>query len=52
MHLQLKWADGDWKVDRLPQKDGPAPVTADNQASGADEIAKAVKEYGGFTYAR
>ena len=34
------------------QKDGPTPVNGDNRASTADEIAKAVEEYGGFTYAR
>ncbi|MFC9911712.1 hypothetical protein [Streptomyces sp. NPDC127197] len=50
--LQLRWADGDWKVESFAQKDGPAPVPGDNQASGADEMSKAVEEYGGFTYAR
>ncbi|MGV9449957.1 hypothetical protein [Streptomyces sp. NPDC003635] len=51
MTLQLRWAD-DWKVDSFAQKDGPAPVPGDNKASSADEMAKAVEEYGGFTYAR
>ncbi|MGW8328020.1 hypothetical protein ACWGLE_08985 [Streptomyces sp. NPDC055897] len=50
--LQLKWANGDWKAESFSQKDGPAPVNADRKASTADEIAKAVQEYGGFTYAR
>ncbi|MFE6285526.1 hypothetical protein [Streptomyces sp. NPDC057877] len=50
--LQLRWADDDWKVDSFAQKDGPAPVPGDNQASNADEMRKAVEEYGGFTYAR
>ncbi|GEC09770.1 hypothetical protein SSP24_74250 [Streptomyces spinoverrucosus] len=50
--LQLRWADGDWKVDSFAQKDGPAPVPGDARASSADEMAKAVEEYGGFTYAR
>ncbi|MGX1131639.1 hypothetical protein RKD49_003829 [Streptomyces glaucescens] len=50
--LQLRWADGDWKVDSFSQKDGPAPVPGDNQASNADEMSKAVQEFGGFTYAR
>ncbi|MFD5573280.1 hypothetical protein [Streptomyces cadmiisoli] len=50
--LQLRWAEGDWKIDSFAQKDGPAPVPGDNQASGADEMSKAVEEYGGFTYAR
>ncbi|MFJ8676578.1 hypothetical protein [Streptomyces sp. NPDC093589] len=52
MHLQLKWANGDWKVDGFSQQDGPAPVNGDNKTSGADQIANAVKQYGGFTYAR
>ncbi|MBQ1094100.1 hypothetical protein [Streptomyces sp. B93] len=50
--LEMRWADGDWKVDSFAQKDGPAPVPGDNQASNADEMRKAVEEYGGFTYAR
>jgi hypothetical protein len=50
--LQLSWSDGDWKVDSFSQKDGPAPVPGDNKASSADEMTKAVEEYGGFTYAR
>ncbi|WP_326619263.1 hypothetical protein OG863_18170 [Streptomyces decoyicus] len=52
MHLQLKWASGDWKVEGFSQQDGPAPVNGDNKTSGADQIAKAVEQYGGFTYAR
>ncbi|WP_327328383.1 hypothetical protein OG735_19875 [Streptomyces sp. NBC_01210] len=52
MTLKLQWADGGWKVDSFSQKDGPAPVNADRTASSADEIAKAVEQYGGFTYAR
>ncbi|MFG2588112.1 hypothetical protein [Streptomyces sp. NPDC048438] len=52
MTLTLRWANGDWKVDSFSQKDGPAPVNTDRTASNADEIAKAVEEYGGFTYAR
>ncbi|MEU1084160.1 hypothetical protein ABZ368_28675 [Streptomyces sp. NPDC005908] len=50
--LQLRWADGDWKVDSFAQKDGPAPVPGDDKASTAEEMATAVQEYGGFTYAR
>ncbi|MDI3388967.1 hypothetical protein QIS99_22620 [Streptomyces sp. B-S-A8] len=49
--LKLKW-NGDWKVLETRQKTGPTPVTGDNPVSGADEIADAVKQYGGFTYAR
>ncbi|MFR9800328.1 hypothetical protein ACL02U_31190 [Streptomyces sp. MS06] len=52
MTLQMSWADGDWKVDNFSQRDGPAPVPGDEKASSADEMAKAVEEYGGFTYAR
>ncbi|MEU3333367.1 hypothetical protein [Streptomyces sp. NPDC006668] len=52
MTLQLSWSGGDWKVDSFSQKDGPAPVPGDNKASSADEMSKAVEEYGGFTYAR
>lgn len=52
MTLQLRWADGDWKVDSFSQKDGPAPVNGDNTVSPSDEISKAVEEFGGFTYAR
>ncbi|MFE3326624.1 hypothetical protein [Streptomyces sp. NPDC059176] len=50
--LKMRWADQDWKVEGFSQKEGPAPVNADRRASTADEIAKAVEEYGGFTYAR
>ncbi|MDG9718747.1 hypothetical protein [Streptomyces sp. DH24] len=52
MTLRLRWADSDWKVDSFSQKEGPAPVPGDNKASSADEMAKAVEQYGGFTYAR
>ncbi|UUU23219.1 hypothetical protein [Streptomyces sp. DSM 40750] len=52
MTFQLRWADDDWKVDSFAQKEGPAPVNGDNKVSAADEISKAVEEYGGFTYAR
>ncbi|WTP59130.1 hypothetical protein OHU07_21170 [Streptomyces phaeochromogenes] len=52
MTLQLRWADGDWKVDSFSQKSGPAPVNGDNKVSTSEEISKAVEEYGGFTYAR
>ncbi|WP_432587271.1 hypothetical protein ABVG11_17305 [Streptomyces sp. HD1123-B1] len=50
--LKLRWVDGDWKAEGYRQKDGPAPVNSDRTASTADEIAKAVEQYGGFTYAR
>ncbi|MEU1698392.1 hypothetical protein [Streptomyces pseudogriseolus] len=50
--MQLEWTDGDWKIVTHSQKDGPTPVPGDERASNADEMAKAVQEYGGFTYAR
>ena len=49
---QLKWVDGDWKVTGFTQKDGPVPVGRDQRASTAEDMSKAVEEYGGFTYAR
>ncbi|MFE7765562.1 hypothetical protein [Streptomyces sp. NPDC057438] len=52
MTLKLRWADADWKVESFAQKEGPAPVNGDNKVSTADEISKAVEEYGGFSYAR
>ncbi|MFZ3471301.1 hypothetical protein ACODT3_20100 [Streptomyces sp. 4.24] len=50
--FELSWAGGDWKVVSDSQQDGPAPVPGDAVASPSDEISKAVKEFGGFTYAR
>ncbi|MFJ6832853.1 hypothetical protein [Streptomyces sp. NPDC091209] len=50
--MKLEWTGGDWKIVSHSQKDGPAPVPGDDVASSADDIAKAVEEYGGFTYAR
>lgn len=52
MTLKLRWENEAWKVDSFSQKSGPAPVNGDNKVSTADDIAKAVEEYGGFTYAR
>ncbi|MFF9165040.1 hypothetical protein ACF081_32930 [Streptomyces longwoodensis] len=49
---QMTWADNDWKVTDFQQKDGPVPVGRDQKASTADDMTKAVEEYGGFTYAR
>ncbi|MYW15503.1 hypothetical protein GT039_07845 [Streptomyces sp. SID2955] len=48
----LTWADNDWKISSEQQKDGPVPVGRDQKASTADDMTKAVEEYGGFTYAR
>ncbi|MFF4019609.1 hypothetical protein [Streptomyces sp. NPDC001843] len=50
--MKLQWTDGDWKIVTHSQKEGPAPVPGDDKASTADDMAKAVEEYGGFTYAR
>ncbi|QTD99430.1 hypothetical protein [Streptomyces cyanogenus] len=50
--MKLEWAAGDWKIITHSQKEGPAPVPGDDRASSADEMSKAVDEYGGFTYAR
>ncbi|WP_432054841.1 hypothetical protein [Streptomyces sp. bgisy022] len=50
--LKLAWSEDDWKVLETSQKTGPTPVGGDNPVSGADEISKAIQEYGGFTYAR
>ncbi|WP_318213437.1 hypothetical protein [Streptomyces sp. SCL15-6] len=49
---ELTWVDNDWKVTDFQQKDGPVPVGRDQKASTADDMTKAVEEYGGFTYAR
>ncbi|MCQ9185695.1 hypothetical protein KMT30_43055 [Streptomyces sp. IBSBF 2953] len=49
---QLTWTDNDWKVTDFQQKDGPVPVGRDQKASTADDMTKAVEEFGGFTYAR
>ncbi|MCX4859134.1 hypothetical protein [Streptomyces canus] len=50
--MKLEWTADDWKVVTQSQNEGPAPVPGDDTASSADEMAKAVAEYGGFTYAR
>ncbi|RPK79365.1 hypothetical protein EES45_16115 [Streptomyces sp. ADI97-07] len=48
----LKWVGNDWKIESSAQAEGPTPVSGDNRASTADDIAGAVEGYGGFTYAR
>ncbi|MEW1691474.1 hypothetical protein ACIQOF_10420 [Streptomyces sp. NPDC091265] len=50
--FELSWIGGDWKVTDFTQKDGPAPVGRDQAASPAKEMAEAVEQFGGFTYAR
>ena len=52
MTFKLKWVDGDWKVDELHPEGRPRTRRRRQPASTADEIAEAVEEYGGFTYAR
>ncbi|MGW2200442.1 hypothetical protein [Streptomyces sp. NPDC001774] len=49
---QLEWVGGDWRVTAFDQKDGPVPVGRDQAASSAEEMADAVDQFGGFTYAR
>ncbi|MEU9531132.1 hypothetical protein AB0D00_02250 [Streptomyces sp. NPDC048213] len=49
---KLRWTGNDWKIESSSQTEGPTPVSGDNRASSADEIAGAVKGYGGFVYAR
>nr|WSX51096.1 hypothetical protein OG409_20480 [Streptomyces sp. NBC_00974] len=50
--FEMTWTGGDWKVLSDSQQDGPAPVPGDAVASPSDDISKAIKEFGGFTYAR
>jgi hypothetical protein len=50
--MKLEWAADDWKVVTQSQTEGPTPVPGDDTASSADDMAKAVDEYGGFSYAR
>ncbi|GAA2428293.1 hypothetical protein [Streptomyces macrosporus] len=50
--FDLRWNGSDWKIADDSQKDGPAPVPGDDRAATAEDISKAVEEYGGFTYAR
>ncbi len=49
---ELLWTGGDWKITDFRQKDGPVPVGRDQRASSAQEMADAVEQFGGFTYAR
>ncbi|MER8097363.1 hypothetical protein [Streptomyces goshikiensis] len=50
--FELSWADNDWKILSDKQQDGPTPVPSDGTASTSDDMSKAIKEFGGFTYAR
>ncbi|OKK13046.1 hypothetical protein AMK16_31390 [Streptomyces sp. CB00455] len=50
--FELSWISGDWKVVDDTQQDGPAPVPGDVPVSTSDDMSKAIKEFGGFIYAR
>ncbi|MFB7174407.1 hypothetical protein ACFCYM_26835 [Streptomyces sp. NPDC056254] len=50
--FELSWVGEDWKVVDDTQQDGPAPVPGDVPVSTSDDMSKAIKEFGGFTYAR
>src|SRR5262249_28904288 len=50
--MNLSWTDGDWKLVEFSQKEGPTPVSGLQTASGADEIAQAVRDFEELRYAR
>ncbi|MFD4868896.1 hypothetical protein [Streptomyces sp. NPDC058412] len=50
--FELRWLNGDWQVSNFTQKDGPAPVGRDQAAASAEDMAAAVSQFGGLTYAR
>ncbi|MEV7833853.1 hypothetical protein AB0P12_25005 [Streptomyces subrutilus] len=50
--FELSWVAQDWKVVDDTQQDGPAPVPGDVPVATSDDMSKAIKEFGGFTYAR
>lgn len=50
--MRLSWADGDWKLVDFSQKEGPTPVSGLQDASGAEEIAQAVRDFEELRYAR
>lgn len=50
--FELRWDGSDWRIADDSQEDGPAPVPGGDRAATAEDISKAVEEYGGFTYAR
>ncbi|GGY77864.1 hypothetical protein GCM10010363_68480 [Streptomyces omiyaensis] len=49
---KLSWTAQGWRLTSTDEHEGPTPVNGDSRASVADEIAEAVEQYGGFTYAR
>ncbi|MGW7063872.1 hypothetical protein ACWGHM_35960 [Streptomyces sp. NPDC054904] len=50
--FELVWSSDGWRISADSQQDGPAPVPGDVAASSAEDISKATKDFGGFTYAR
>ncbi|MFD4919226.1 hypothetical protein ACFWNR_39265 [Streptomyces virginiae] len=50
--FELCWTGNDWHITDFTQKDGPAPVGQDQRAATAEEMAAAVSQFGGLTYAR
>ncbi|MFD5769777.1 hypothetical protein ACFWIN_28705 [Streptomyces sp. NPDC127049] len=48
----LTWTAQGWRLTSTSEHEGPTPVNGDSRASVAEEIAEAVEQYGGFTYAR
>ncbi|MEU5809576.1 hypothetical protein [Streptomyces sp. NPDC047718] len=50
--FELRWVNGDWRIADFTQKSGPAPVGQDQTAASAEEMAAAVSQFGGLTYAR
>ncbi|MFB7281293.1 hypothetical protein ACFCZV_29830 [Streptomyces hydrogenans] len=49
---KLGWTAEGWRLTSNDEREGPTPVNGDSRASVAEEIAAAVEQYGGFTYAR
>ncbi|MDI2132640.1 hypothetical protein [Yinghuangia seranimata] len=50
--MRLTWAADDWKLVDFSQKEGPTPVSGLQSASGAEEIAQAVRDFEELSYAR
>ncbi|OKI63089.1 hypothetical protein [Streptomyces sp. MJM1172] len=50
--FELRWVNDGWRISDFTQKDGPAPVGRDQAAASAEEMAAAVSQFGGMTYAR
>ncbi|WP_406284018.1 hypothetical protein [Embleya sp. NBC_00896] len=50
--MRLSWVNGDWKLVEFSQKEGPTPVAGLQVPSGAEDIAKADREFGELRHAR